>query len=162
MSKCNIWGCTPILNDDGGMHFEYDPKCKGYCHYQLSINGQVDSTYGFVFKLEGYHIKLLEGKSDMGFVEMNQYVFYNITLDNATDATSLEIHIEEITGTLSFLTSQAYDQPTFSTLFEKDSDVVYVWNGTATYYNNLTQPIYVGVLGETEGMYRLSFTVHRQ
>jgi hypothetical protein len=92
---------------------------------------------------------------------MNEYVFYNITIDNATDITSVQIRIEEISGTLSFLTSQNYTEPTFAQLFEKDSDVVYIWNGTATYYNNLSQPIYVGVLGETQGMYRISYTVNR-
>jgi hypothetical protein len=62
---------------------------------------------------------------------------------------------------LSFLSSRIFTEPTFEALFQNDSDVNYIWNGTATYTDNLDQPIYVGVLGETEGMFRLSYTVSR-
>lgn len=100
-----------------------------------------------MFKLDGYHVRLLEDHSDIGFVELNQYLFYNITLDNATDATAVQIHLEELSGTLSFLSSQQFTEPTFENFFLNNSDVIYVWNGTVTYYSNLSQPIYVGVLG---------------
>jgi hypothetical protein len=76
------------------MQFKYDQNCKGYCHYQLTVSSDVDSSYSFVFKLNGYHIRLFEDNSDMGFVELNQYVFYNITLQNATDAQSVTIRLE--------------------------------------------------------------------
>jgi hypothetical protein len=71
-------------------------------------------------------------------VELNQYVFYDIILDNATDVISVQIRVEDISGILTFLTSQMFTEPTFDKIYEKDSDIKYVWNGTVNYYTNLS------------------------
>lgn len=119
------------------------------------------AKFGFVFKLLGYHIPLFEGKSDFGFVEMNEYVYYNITLNDTANVTSVTIRLEAISGVLSFLTSRMYEEPTFQDIFLNGSDIVYVWNGTATYYGDFDKPFYVGIMGETEGLYRIGTTVGR-
>jgi hypothetical protein len=110
-------------------------------------SGEDTAKFAFVFKLKGYHLALTEGKADTGFVEMNDYVFYRVLPENMENVTSVRVDMEAISGAVTFLTSRIYEEPVFSDIWKNGSDVVYVWNGTATYYDNLDQPIYVGIMG---------------
>lgn len=142
LQKCGLFGCTvitPKIVQDTS-YFEYDTNCRRLCHYELKATcpGPDTCKLGFVFKMQGYHINLQEGKSDLGFVRLNEYVFYNITVGDPTNVTSVTVRMESVSGTLAFLASQEESEPTFSKLFNTDSDIIYVWNGTATFRNNLS------------------------
>ncbi len=88
-------------------------------------------------------------------------IFYNISIKDPTNVTSVTIRVETVSGSMSVCSSQMYDQPTFEDIWKNDSDVLYLWNGTATYWNQLDKPIYVSIMGESEGLYRISYVVGR-
>lgn len=82
------------------MVFPYDPSnCTGKCFLQLDVvGGTNESQFSFVYRASGYRMKLDDGSVDIGFISMNEYIYYNLTLTNTTNVKSVTIKVVEYSG----------------------------------------------------------------
>lgn len=101
---------------------------------------------------------------------MNAYNYYYINVSalranpqyNFSNATVINVRNTLINGQTVLLASASVQFPIFKDIFKKGSDVVYGWDGTLTYLANQTYPesIYIGVMGDTESIYHLQYTLN--
>lgn len=101
---------------------------------------------------------------------MNAYNFYSINVSalraapqyNFSNVTIINIRNTVINGDTVLLASPTIEFPVFKDLFKVNSDVVYGWEGSISFVANASYPayIYVSVLGDTESIYHLQYTLN--
>ena len=125
-----------------------------------AVGGTQESQFSFIFKALGYKTILDEGIVDTGFVSMNQYVYYNLTLTNPVNVTSVTLKLVKYSGDVVMVTSQSTESPIIDDVFT--GDAIMAWNNVITYSESLDQPIYVGVFGQSEAVYKIVVNVDRE
>lgn len=161
----NTSTCIQIqeLTTEGNVVIPYDPsECNGRCFLYLNVfGGEEESQFSFIYRAEGYRLKLDDDSVDIAFISMNEYIYYNLTLTDPSMADSITIKVVEYSGEVNLIGSRTLQNPTLSdALFSDEAEMN--WNDMITYTSNLSQPIYLSVFGETEAAYKISVMVNRQ
>ena len=105
-------------------------------------------------------MKLDDGSIDIGFISMNEYIYYNLTLTNATNVKSVTIKVVEYSGEVSLIGSRVVTNPKIDDA-TTNKDVIMNWNDLITFDGSPEQPIYLSVFGQTEAAYKISVIVNR-